>query len=159
VVSIFSEGLATLGLWYYVITDRSCPSLFVFVLESLYSIATMPAKKKFSGRSTTGSAPATSGDDRALFRDVELMSYPELQERKRQIDERLKDISIPDALIKRPKYFDGGSGKGISQTSPTAYSRIVTNEVVIPYTTKTDTHWDFVIKGKERQVYKIVWNR
>jgi hypothetical protein len=30
---------------------------------------------------------------------------------------------------------------------------------VIPYTTKTDTHWDFVIKGKERQVYKIVWNR
>jgi hypothetical protein len=85
----------------------------------------------------------------------EIKSYPELQERKRQIDQRLEDISVPDALTKRSKH-SAGSAKIISQASPAASpkeSQALANEGFIPHTTKIDTHWDFVIKGKERKLH------
>jgi hypothetical protein len=111
----------------------------------------MPPKKKVAQKSTNRSVATASGDDLVLSSDVELMSYPELLVRKRQIDERLDDISVPDVLKKRTKY-SGGSGKGITLaspvTSPDKKSHTVVNDGVISYTSKTDTHWDFVVKGR-----------
>ena len=61
------------------------------------------------------------------------LTYPELLDRKSEIQERLQVIQIDDAPSKqrKPKGKKGGA------TSAAAG---------IPYTPKSDTHWDFVMK-------------
>jgi hypothetical protein len=128
-------------------------ALFASLFSSLASTVVMPPKKKVAGKS----APAASGDDRVHSRDVELISYPELQERKRQIIKRLDDISVPDAQKKRFKYICG-SGKRTPQALPATNRkehRTVANEEVVPCSSKIDTHWDFVMKGKEQQLHAV----
>jgi hypothetical protein len=63
------------------------------------------------------------------FWGVESMSYSELSERKEELVNWLQRIEIKDVLSKRKK------GK-----------RGAPSSTEIPYTPKTDTHWDFVMK-------------
>lgn len=120
---------------------------------------TMPPKLKTAGKSTATAAAAastTAGNDPAAFpnaNDVELMSYHGLVERKRRIDERLDYISVPDVSKKRSKP-SGSGGKRSDRSSPVASSKEsgpTVNEGEVPFTPKTDTHWDFVMKGKEQK--------
>jgi hypothetical protein len=85
--------------------------------------------------------------------EIELLSYPELLERKRRIDERLAMISIPEAPKTRSKGGSAGGKRSAAKpspsNSPTALSIVSWNETTdIPFAPKTDTHWDFVMKGR-----------
>lgn len=57
--------------------------------------------------------------------DIETMSYTDLQERKQQVSARLKIISPPKVPLKQKKNV---------------------SEDTIPYSPKSDTHWDFMLK-------------
>ena len=107
----------------------------------------MPKTKKIEKSSSPKKA---EDDDPSSRNDVQLMSYPALLERKRRIDERLEVITIPDVLKKRSK-SSGGSGKRNAKSSPATSpkeSGSTFTEEEIPFIPKTDTHWDFVIKGE-----------
>lgn len=103
----------------------------------------MPAQKKkkappSSSSRAQGAPNAAEASIEAA--GIELMSYTELLERKSTIHERLAVISIPDAPKKLPKISGSGGGKRAMSLS---------GEVTeIPFVPKTDTHWDFVMKGE-----------
>lgn len=84
-------------------------------------------------------------------------NYEKLVERKRQIEGRIKVIEIPDAPSKKKSKKSNKSFKiSSSSTEGTQSSSTTTTsgadiQSQIPYTPKTDTHWDFVMKGSTKK--------
>lgn len=122
----------------------------------------MPPKRKkakAAAAATTSKSTATdnpdpgddaNNNDSNKSSNIEVMSYPELLDRKQQMDERLAVVSIPDVPKKRhPKQQQRGGGARSSPTAAAAASIDSNTDLAaeIPFVPKTDTHWDFVMKG------------
>lgn len=94
-------------------------------------------------------SPTTEAtDETAPIDDVERIDYSDLVERKRYIDDRLEVISVPDVTKKRPKPSNSSGNHAENPSSPGEGGGPVANEGEVPVSVKTDTHWDFVMKGK-----------
>ena len=94
-----------------------------------------------SARGKSDGFPATSTSIEKVF----LITYPEWLERKREVEERLKLVSVAPE-IKRPKSKSNtaiASKKRTRGESPTIQQQ---EQIHIPYTPKSDVHWDFVAK-------------
>ena len=88
----------------------------------------MPPKKK-KAKTTAASSSAASAPEDPTDTKVALMTYSELVGHKQEVEERLGVLN----------------GTSDSAASPVAATN--DDKTQIPYLPKTDTHWDFVMKG------------
>jgi hypothetical protein len=103
--------------------------------------------------STMTAATGLLTTNTAATLDVSIPNYNELLNRKEEIQERLNVISIPEAAIKKKSATTTvtTTSTKASSASPVASPTAALNEKTnneIPFVPKTDTHWDFVMKGK-----------
>ena len=101
---------------------------------------------------TTYGGDAVVDDDDEIDVD-QAIEYVHHFHRKRQIEERVKVIELPDAPTakkrnKKSRKSGGGGSKSSQGSSSSSAAAEAETSIEIPYTPKTDTHWDFVMKGK-----------
>ncbi|KAG7368540.1 SNF2-related protein [Nitzschia inconspicua] len=86
-------------------------------------------------------------DDAGTMKGVEMMGFQDMLDRKRYVVERLEVVSIPDVAKKGSKPVGGNRKKTMKTSAATSRKESDAAGIEkVPFTPKTDTHWDFVMK-------------